>query len=510
MMASNKKCFTPIQAVSIPSSKCFLCPSMDIMAIINSNRLLLQRTVSWQRLANFDYDDIQTIAWSPNGSLIAVSIINEGFVLYNLERGMSNNKGNYDSEDCLVHIQKLKLQDGDNYRIDTLLWSQVGKPHAAWKITNEEKDRSEEWRYRCDYLDRSSLFLPPSSYDHNGGSIDESKGCNSCRPGAKAPLSILCAATNRGEMELLIHGRYPIATLPINNAVRPTIVCSSDLIHISILKQSNQASNPSRLNIYSIPAFDTHRYSLQNISALYSSIQSHLKAIEEGIHGVTSAWKNALKPLDMKMDGLSKILENYGIPTTNLGSVLNKHIILGRTWENANALEQFWNGVQMNDQLLLRMQKSLHNALAGVETMARSNLLSPVRSLLICVQELHGLDNELLPETLRLSRCTKILLFSAEYLVSQILQNRLRIRDFVSWLRSASSTVKAQDTAPDSVQSENARKRRVPQALVERVADSFQKEDNAIIDAGTSTERIVGSHVSVRLREFFVNKSILT
>jgi len=501
MMESNKKCFTPIQTVTIPSSDCMLCPSMDIMAIMSSNRLVLQRTVSWQRLASFDYDDIQAISWSPDGSLVALSILNEGFVLYDLERGMSNNTSSCDAEDCLVHTQKFNLPDNGTFRIDTLFWSQVGRPHAAWTLTNEEKDRSEEWKYRCDYLDRSSLFLPPSSYDYNGGSKDERKGSKNCRPGAKAPLSLLCAVTNTGELQLLIHGRYPIATLPHKNALRPTIICSSDLIHISILKQSNPASNPSSLDIYSIPAFDIHRYSLQTISALYSSIKCHLKAMQEGVPAVTSAWKNALRPLDMKMEGLSKILTNYGIPALNLGSVLNSHIILGRTWEHANALEQFWTGVQMNDQLLVRMQKSLHNALAGVETMARSNLLAPVRSLVISVQQLHGLDSELLPETLRLCRCTKILLFTTEYLVFQIVQNRLRIRDFVSWLRCASSAVKAQDTPPDSVQSENARKRRVPQSLVHRVADYFQQEDNIIFELGTSTEKIIGSRVSATLSE---------
>lgn len=272
------------------------------------------------------------------------------------------------------------------------------------------------------------------------------------------------------------------------------MVCSSDLQYLSVLDAA------SKLTIYSIPTLITHRYSLQIIAAKYSSIQEHLVAIREGVTSVSSSWRNTLRPLDVKMDALQKILTGYGIES-DIRSVLLQHIILGKSSEHCNALDQYFTGVQMNDQLLVRMCKTLHNALAGVETIARSALLAPARSLVFDANELCGLDDELLlPETRDVSIHARTLLYVMEFLCAQLVDARFRLRDFVSWLRSAASEIKAKGTPPDSVQHENAKKRRVPQDVVHRVSDylHYNSNNSGEQQTGTgSTESIIGSCISV-------------
>ena len=342
-------------------------------------------------------------------------------------------------------------------------------------------------RYRSAYLDRSSVFLPPSSYLQCDGEEEVVRKSN---PLCKTPLSLLCVATRDEGVYLYVHGRYPIAKLDCSSLNQ--MVCSSDLVHLSILQSH------SKLSIYSIPALARHRYSIQTISALYSSMQSHLQAIREGVPTVSSSWRNALKPLDVKMDALQKLLTNYGIDSS-IRSVLTEHIIIGKGSDHTSALDQYFTGVQMNDQLMVRMEKSLHNGLAGVETVARAALLGPARALVFDANELCGLDDQLLVNTRELSNKTRILLFSIEYLLSQIIEARFRLRDFVAWIRSAASAVKAKGTSSDSVQSENARKRRVSQELVHRVSDYFQEQPFQE-EGQSSTETVICSSVSVSLR----------
>lgn len=354
----------------------------------------------------------------------------------------------------------------------------------------ETGSRSRQKRYRERYLDRSSFFLPPSSYHMEDGEckVDEFK---QTRPTCKTPLSLLFVATEQDEIHLLLHGRYLIAKLRVPHPTQ--MACTSDLTHLAVLS----SSKPSKLNFFSMAPVATHRYSLQTIGALYCSIKAHIECIQESIAETLGSWKNALRPLDTKVSALKTTLKNYGAEPERLQSILLQYIAIGSTTQFSNALEQFFSGIQMNDQLLVRMEKSLYNAVANVETLARKNLLSPLRSLLFDVNELYGLDESLLWKTTPLQRACQIMCLSVEYLVSQIVEARFRIRDLVTWLRSVGSAIKAKGTAPNSVQNENARKRRASQAVIQRMASYFQEGPER---SDSPCESVLGIQVSVSCR----------
>ena len=97
------------------------------------DRLLVQRTVSWQRVASSD-KEFTTLCWSPDGALLALARSEGGYVLYDLELGMA------DEEESFVHKERGKS------KLDALVWGHVGRPHSGWILTDEEKERELEWK----------------------------------------------------------------------------------------------------------------------------------------------------------------------------------------------------------------------------------------------------------------------------------------------------------------------------------------------------------------------------
>jgi hypothetical protein len=166
---------------------------------------------------------------------------------------------------------------------------------------------------------------------------------------------------------------------------------------------------------------------------------------------------------------------------------------MGQSDEASSALEQFFSGVQMNDQLVVRMEKALHSSVADVETLARKGLLSPAQSLVYDVQQLYGLD--LISDSRPVLAKAQDLLKSVQMLVSQMVEARCRLIDLVAWLRSAGSTMKAKGTAANSVQYENAKKRRVSQQVLQRIIQYFSLEVDS--QHGSVTEHLIGLPISV-------------
>jgi hypothetical protein len=219
-----------------------------------------------------------------------------------------------------------------------------------------------------------------------------------------------------------------------------------------------------------------------------------LHAIQQSIKEVAGAWKSSLKPLDVKLEGLKQNLTNYGV-VKDIRSVLHQFILVGSKEGQpiTSALDQFFQNVQMNDQLIQRLESSLHNAVSNVETLARKGLLSPARSL---AYETGDLPCELLHGSHSLQQASHVLVLAMEDLVQQIIEARFRLRDLVSWLRSAGSQIKARGTAPNSAQRDNAKKRRVGQAVVKRMADYLARPCPGKGDS--ITESLIGISISVR------------
>lgn len=290
---------------------------------------------------------------------------------------------------------------------------------------------------------------------------------------------------------MYLHGRYRILTLPMMAQRNVDVVCSSDLTNLLVHQEKSM-----NLSLFTISSLSKHRYHLQTISSLYCSISSHLEALKEHSTEILASWKVSIKPLDTKLEALLRLLQNYGVKQ-DIRSVFVQYILVGHTSvssDMSNAIDQFFTGVQMNDQLVTRMERSLQGAIANVETTARSFLLGPARALAFHAGELLGLaryESNLLSEEAAQNAhdCSAVLLTTVEYTLMQIVEARFRLRDFVAWLRCAGAEIKARGTAENSAQRENAKKRRVPQATVDRILKYLQTET---YQSTSWTERLLG------------------
>jgi hypothetical protein len=487
------KCFSPIQNRKLPppstASICSLCPSMDLIVICRGDTLWIHRTVSWQRLATFQQDDvnISSVCWAPDGKSLAVAFSDGTIALHHVEA--------LSSEEDTGQVQTLQLPN-----VKSLIWAHVGKPHASWILSETELERQVTWKYQSRYLDRASTFLPPSSY-----LVQEEENVGAAimtHPSCQTPLSLLCATTRHEKLHLYLHGRYDIATLESLTPVE-SVCCTTDLSKLLILQ-----SVSSRLTLYHLPALAEYKFPLQVISSLYCSMTSHLLAIELCMKELTASWRSSLKPLDTKLDALTRLLKNYDV-SKDVCTVLHEYILVGSVEDDpvTSALEQFFSNVQMNDQLIQRLERSLVGAVANVETLARRGLLSPAKSL---AYEAGDLQCEPLIDaksTVDLQRATHLLVLSAEDVVARIVEARFRLRDLVSWLRSIGSQIKTRGTAPGSGQRENAKKRRVPHEVTERMASYLQGGGG--VQGDGITESLIGISITVRHVVFFSFKCFM-
>lgn len=146
----RKECFAPVQSRKfrspVISPGCRLCPSMDIVVVTTPSSLFLHRTVSWQKLASlsaadFDNEQVNHVAWSPDGRAMAIALSNGTIVLHHIE-GMSSSASSSMEANTASHT----IDDLEHDAIVVLTWAHVGRPHTNWRLSNDEFEIEESWR----------------------------------------------------------------------------------------------------------------------------------------------------------------------------------------------------------------------------------------------------------------------------------------------------------------------------------------------------------------------------
>jgi len=422
----------------------------------------------------------------------------------------------------ILHQQvKQVFSSSKCFGIKSVCWKRIRQRHAP------------EWYFRKYYLDRSAYFLPPCHYTMEGthginlksgdsmnfmtkgkvfgtdGSVSSADGTRHSFHSARNPLSML-VVVNEGAMLLYLNGRYRIASIPLSDETKHSKVKFVSTSNFHILSMQHSRKESIRYILYNIPTVVDHRYNLQCISSFYVSICHHVSTLKCGMEETQNAWCGALRQLDMKFDQLLNLLKKYNVieqdchnPEEFMRNELLKYILGGhssRSSDCSNAMDQFFTHPMMNDQLLVRLFRSVEANAAGVESLFRKKILAPCRSFLFDVEELHGLVKAMnregqyesgnvlalaqtedkflssLPALMdngtceRLCEATKILYMVAEQCVCQIVELRYRLECLTKWIRATTSQVKARGTAADSVQRENARSRRIPDQIIQKVA----------------------------------------
>ena len=134
-------------------------------------------------------------------------------------------------------------------------------------------------------------------------------------------------------------------------------------------------------------------------------------------------------------------------------------------------------------QLIQRMERSLTVAIANVESLLRKTIAA-AQALALESDELRGLarsSNELVSafQAGYLQEQCQTLLIAIESALTSLVDARFRFRDWIAWLRATGSLIKARGTAANSVQRENAKKRRVPDDTARRILRYIQENSGS-------------------------------
>lgn len=239
-----------------------------------------------------------------------------------------------------------------------------------------------------------------------------------------------------------------------------------------------------------------------------------------------------------KEDGKAETSKN--VPASPKSEILS-YLFLGRsscfslhdnTYDGAGAsasasTEAVTNffATHLNEMGLTRMKNSCELGLASIETLIRRNILASVRALLYAANELNGLastaravdsyatlsfneemkrdtivdyqgeeehaqeskddDNEnnnvliSYTQTIELQKSCESLYLTVEYCLSHIVIIRHRLRDFLCWMSYMHANMKAQGTALDSFERENARKKKPPKVVINSLVSFLSEEEEA-------------------------------
>ena len=212
--------------------------------------------------------------------------------------------------------------------------------------------------YQSHFVDSTQFFLPPSGYllpsdDDDDPHRHQDPTTTTALPDSHTPLSVLCVSTP-STIELYLHGRYPL--LHLDSLVAPShVVLSHDLSYLL-----TASAHHSLLSLFPLPFLKHDRYPLQIVASLHATMKAHVTTLQQTVVECANSWKTSLKPLDTKLQPLHRLLANYGVDDQPLGVILKQYILVGHTSESssvANAIDQFFTGIQMNDQLVQRMER---------------------------------------------------------------------------------------------------------------------------------------------------------
>jgi len=330
------------------------------------------------------------------------------------------------------------------------------------------------------------------------------------------PFSVLFLLTREAggvlSATLNVHGSFAVVKKKLKNADflssdnnRVLTATSYNATHFAVSQLRSD-----HVTVISCPALSTRQSEVQALSNAYISMRRQLCALDQLVAEIAATWKSSVKPLDSKLNSLVKLLKDYGIlEQMSLKEVLVHHILYGESRDTStvnNAIDQYFTGVQMNSQLMTRMERSLDAGVANVEKQLRTKLRASAQTLVFHSSQLYGMarsDTHALPLALtqdakQLLICCKVLLACLDSAVDSVSDAQLRIKDLLDWLRATASQVKARGTAPGSVQRNDAEKKRVADNVVQRLLEYFG-ESASCSPTSEITEKVLGLNFYARL-----------
>ncbi|CAG2054968.1 unnamed protein product [Timema podura] len=296
--------------------------SMGVIILDMSKRRIMVGEVAlhrltWQKVWSLpppsDHMRVNTMAWRPDGKVIAIGYNTSEVVLVDVETKET--------------LYKVSVENA----ITFVSWvEEKNKPQASASFVQNLRELTGNMPYNGD---NSSDFLPKlPSLSRNFGSEQEDNLEDSKKIKDQINLNILMIGTAVGKLYLRIFGMFPCGVVPHNtlfwileaNMFLTTImdhfVLSSD--RWSGVKSAHFSDNLSQLFIavglnkgetshqevedlalvcIKTPIFTERSTELRSLALKHAHIISLMRYLSQTMHSITEAWENILLEMDIKL-----------------------------------------------------------------------------------------------------------------------------------------------------------------------------------------------------------------
>jgi hypothetical protein len=277
--------------------------------------------------------------------------------------------------------------------------------------------------------------------------------------------------------------------------------------------------------LHDLPQLALKHHELSWISSSFSFVAANVYKAHSALSLAFSGWKETIRPLEAKLSCFNELLQQYGVifkkdgtsSDATVRSELLSYMTLGyctaNTEGSAEACIQFF--ANLSEFAMQRLPKTVESGVVALENRIRSSLQASGQALVYSASELYGLarssvaayncdDEDLLLDSQRARLALEVserLCIVIEQCLVDIIRIRHNLRDFFAWLVWEVLCVKAEGTALDSPERQQAILKRPPQGVRDRVA-AFLSDAGSLdgLDSGGQvgeTERLMGIRLSV-------------
>lgn len=276
--------------VSVEVSFMVWSPKMDLMALANVQGEVVLHRLSWQKVwtisAPADNVTVGTLAWRPDGRVLAV--------------GYSNGTV------CLRHIENADvLHEVDiQEKVTSMNWvSQEFPEGELWSPGIYPEDNSVHYLPKLEPLNKSYNSLPKGHQEEN---VEDAKKVKN-----QKELNLLVVGSGCGNVYLFAYGIFPSGSvilmhLDIENKKRQvkSAMISQDLYTLwLVLEVSEEESETFHYYLVSIDTtlLASRHKELRLLALKYAELSSLLEYLNSTIQQMTEAWEDILMEMDDKL-----------------------------------------------------------------------------------------------------------------------------------------------------------------------------------------------------------------
>ncbi|CAG9822769.1 unnamed protein product [Phaedon cochleariae] len=273
---------------------------MDLLAFSNVKGEVALHRLSWTRAWSLSPPkenlQVNSIAWRPDGKVLAVGYSNGEVLLINVE----NKK-----------VLNVKEAPGE---ITHIVWVQE---KTDTKITDNFSFKDEEKKDYMKYIDLSKLYIKDpmlnASLDNSTNS-DDVKETNFLQE--QSELNLLLVGTKDGYVHIRIFGCFTCAILNINSYLGKS--CSVEQIHMSedmskIFVTVKDSEHNVKIQLIDAGVFKTHARELFAVAMKYVKLIDLTTYLTSTIANITETWESFLLEIDHKLSKYASKVPEGGV-----------------------------------------------------------------------------------------------------------------------------------------------------------------------------------------------------